>query len=185
MDLSKIPAPDLEKMPPEDGWIPIEMPFSASGGASFVDGDPQGDRLRIRMFVRESDCRLRSKVWFGPQAEGPPGHAHGGSQAAVLDHTMGVGAWVAGFPVLAASITVDFRRKLPLGRVLTVETWVSRRAGKKVLTAGRIYDGDFEKPYSTGKGIFILQSLESFTELAGHGDDLKGRMKEVPVEPAD
>ena len=71
------------------------MPFSGSGGGSFVEGDPQGDRLRIRMFVRESDCRLLSKVWFGPQAEGPPGHAHGGSQAAILDHTMGVAAWVA------------------------------------------------------------------------------------------
>jgi len=185
MDLSKIVAPDLEQIPAEEGWTPIEMPFLTKGGASFVGGDPQGHRLRIRMFVRESDYRLRSKVWFGPQAEGPPGHAHGGSQAAVLDHTMGIAAWVAGHPVLAASITIDFRQKLPLGKILNVETWVSEREGKKVFTAGRIYNEDFEKPYSTGEGIFILQRLESFIENAGPDAQSKSPREEIPVEPGD
>ena len=135
-------------------------------------------------FARESDCRLFSKAWFGPQAEGPPGHAHGGSVAAVLDHTMGVAAWVAGYPVLGASITINFLKKLPLGEIVTVETWVSGRDGKKVTTQGRIYDADPNAPYSTGEGIFILQRLEAFTKLVGHGDELKSHMKDAPVEPA-
>ena len=185
MDVSKLLAPDLERIAPEDGLALVQMPFSGSGGASFVDGDDQGNRLRLRMFVRESDCRMFSKAWFGPQAEGPPGHAHGGSMAAILDHTMGVAAWVAGYPVLAASITIDFVKKLPLGGIVTVETWVSGREGKKVTTQGRIYDTDPDAPYSTGEGIFILQRLDAFTNLAGHGDVLKSHMKDTPVEPAE
>ena len=185
MDISKIVAPDLDRIVPEDGLTLVQMPFSGSGGLSFVDGDDEGNRLRLRMFVRESDCRMFSKAWFGPQAEGPPGHAHGGSMAAVLDHTMRVAAWVAGYQVLAASITIDFRKKLPLGEIVTVETWVSGRDGKKVSTEGRIYGADRDAPYSTGEGTFILQRIETFAKLAGHGDVLKGHMKDTPVEPVE
>lgn len=152
-------------MTPEEGWTPIEMPFSSSGGASFVEGDPEGRRLRIRQFVREADTRLFAKVWFGPLAEGPPGHAHGGSMAAVLDHTMGVSGWVAGYPVLAASITINFHAKLPLGTIAIAECGVDRVEGRKVYTTGRLYAGDPEKPFATGQGLFILQEIEKFKGL--------------------
>ena len=165
MDPSKIEAPDLDALPVEADWSPVAMPFNPSGTRSFVEGDPKGNRLRIRMYLRESDGRLVSRVWFGPHAEGPPGHAHGGSVAAVLDHTMGVAAWVAGHPVLAASITINFRHKLPLRRVCTVETWVSKSNGKKVITQGQIYGENPERPYSTSEGLFITQDIEKFAGL--------------------
>ena len=97
---------------------------------------------------------------------------------------MFVGEGHKGYPVLGASITINFLKKLPLGEIVTVETWVSGRDGKKVTTQGRIYDADPNAPYSTGEGIFILQRLEAFTKLVGHGDELKSHMKDAPVEPA-
>ncbi len=165
IDLSKLVPPAISDLTPEEGWSPIEMPFSSSGGSSFVDGDPDGRRIRIRQFVRESDKRLFAKVWFGPQAEGPPGHAHGGSMAAVLDHTMGIGAWVAGHPVLAATITINFHAKLRLGTVVLSECWVDRIDGKKVYTIGRLYADDPERPFASGQGLFILQGIEAFKGL--------------------
>ena len=164
-DLTELRAPAIAELTAEDGWTPIEMPFSSAGGASFVEGDPEGQRLRIRQFVRESDKRLFAKVWFGPQAEGPPGHAHGGSMAAVLDHTMGVGAWVAGYPVLAASITINFVAKLRLGTIAIAECGVERVEGRKIFTFGKLYVEDPGNAVATGTGLFILQQIEQFAGL--------------------
>lgn len=119
----------------------------------------------MHMFVRESDTRLFTKIWFGRGAEGPPGHAHGGSMAAVLDHAMGIASWVAGHPVVAATITVNFHRKLPLGIVAVAESWVEAVQGKKVTAAGKLYFEDPERPYSTSTGLFIKQPMESFSDL--------------------
>jgi len=59
---------------PEEGWTPIEPLVSVGTGRSFVSGDPEGDRLRVRYFRRARDGALVGRVWFGPGAEGPPGH---------------------------------------------------------------------------------------------------------------
>ena len=159
------PPPDFEDEHPGEGHTLVEMPFSTKSAGSFIGGDPDCFRLRMQMYLREADHHLVSKVWFGPDAQGPPGHAHGGSMAAVLDHTMGLAAWVTGHPVLAASITINFKHSLPLGNICTVETWVEEVEGKKVLTAGKIYLDDPENPYSTGEGLFISQELERFKGL--------------------
>ncbi len=179
MGVENLVPPALESLTPEEGWSPIEMPFSSTGGASFIEGDPEGKRLRIRMFVREVDRRLFAKIWWGPLAEGPPAHAHGGSMAAVLDHTMGVGAWVAGHPVLAASITIDFHRKLPLGIVAIAESWVDRVEGRKVYTTGRLYHTDPETPFATGQGLFITQDLEKFKGIVARDETLEANMEKA------
>jgi acyl-coenzyme A thioesterase PaaI-like protein len=158
--------PDMSNIEIPDGCIPVDTPFGTDAGKSFVEGDPNGKRLRVQMFMRETDRRLISKIWFGPDAEGPPGHAHGGSMAAVLDHTMGVACWVEGYPVVAASITINFIKGLPLSAMYTVENWVERVDGKKVFAAGKIFLDDTEDPYATGSGLFIHKSLEDFRSLA-------------------
>jgi acyl-coenzyme A thioesterase PaaI-like protein len=157
--------PELQDIDLGDGYTVLTMPFSTGGGQSFIDGDPTGTRLRIKMFFREADQHLISKVWFGPGAEGPPRHAHGGSMAAVLDHTMGISAWVNGHPVLAANISINFHKSLPLGKITTVETCVKAVEGKKVTTAGRIYIDSYDEPYSSGEGLFIVRSLEKIAGL--------------------
>lgn len=72
-----------------------------------------------------------ARVWFGPSTEGPLGHVHGGSMAAVLDEAMGVSAWIAGQTVVAAKLAVKYRTMLPLGKVTTIEAWISSVKGKK------------------------------------------------------
>ena len=61
--------------------------------------------------------------------------------AAVL---LGAGAWLAGHAVVAAKLTINFRRMLPLENEVLLETWVERVDGKKVMTRGRIFDQDGE-----------------------------------------
>ncbi len=143
-------TPDLS---PLETWIPL--PHRGVGrGRSFVSGDPDGERIRIRYF-RDGDAGMMvAKVWFGPDAEGPPGHAHGGSQAAVLDEAMGGNAWLQGHPVLAGTLTIRYRRPLPLGTVVTVRTDIASVDGRKVVTSATLEDED--GVYCEGEGVFIV-----------------------------
>lgn len=128
---------------------------------AFVSGDPEGDRLRVRYFLRDSDRALVGKVWFGPGCEGPPGHAHGGSIAALLDEVMGLAGWVAGHMVVAAQVTINFREMLPLGTEATFEACVDEVAGRKVITRSRLY-GPGDVTFGDGTGLFLMLSAEKF-----------------------
>lgn len=109
---------------------------------SFVSGGQQPDRIQCRYFSRDSDAAIVAKVRFGPGCEGPPGHAHGGSLAAVLDEAMGLSAWLAGYRVVAARLTTDFKKVLKLGTDATTEAWVETTDGRKVTVRGRISSPD-------------------------------------------
>lgn len=145
----------------QDGWVRIEPLASVGTGRSFVSGDPEGDRLRVRYFRRERDGALVGRIWFGPGAEGPPGHAHGGSMAAALDEAMGAGAWMAGHTVVAARLTTEFRRMLPLNTEVLLEAWVHEVEGRKVKTRGRLFGPDGEL-YAEGEALFIVLEPERF-----------------------
>ncbi len=138
----------------EPGWQPLD-PFRIEGGrGSFVSGDPEGDTLRVAYFRRESDGRLVGRAWFGPGTAGPPGHAHGGSMAAVLDEAMGAAAWMAGHIAVAVHLETEFRAMLPLGTDATLEAWVERREGRKVWTAGNLR-GDDGTLYADARALFL------------------------------
>jgi acyl-coenzyme A thioesterase PaaI-like protein len=154
MEASPLAPPDLAPPPGWDTLAPLPQ-------RSFVSGDPDGDRLRVRYYCRDTD--LLARVWFGPEAEGPPGHAHGGAMAAVLDEAMGFAAWLAGHPVVAARLTTDFRRMLPLGTVCTVEPAVERIEGRKVHVTARLVAG--EAVYAEGDAIFVGLGLDALATL--------------------
>ena len=75
--------------------------------------------------------------------------------AAVLDEAMGATAWISGYPVLAASIQVDFKAKLPLGTDATMESWIDSTDGRKVFTEARLYDSTTSAVFATGSGVFV------------------------------
>ena len=143
----------------EEGWTHLDIPTSFGSGRSFVSGEPEGDRLRIRYFRPPQGDRLMARVWFGPGAEGPPNYAHGGSAAAVLDEVMGTACWMSGHPVVAAQITINFRRSVPLHAVHTVEAWVHRVEGRKIHAGGRICDRE-GTAFVEGEGLFVELTAE-------------------------
>jgi len=130
---------------------------------SFVSGDPTGDRIRIRYFKRERDDALVAKVWFGPGAEGPPGHAHGGSIAAVLDEAMGATAWMLGHTGVIARLSVVFRRALPLDTNAVVEARITRKSGKRIWICGHLLATD-GTAFAEARGLFITLHMRRFTE---------------------
>ncbi len=168
--LSTSYEPDLG---PEEGWTEVQLVQALLGCRSFVSDDPHGDgdRVKIKYYLREADKEIVGRAWFGPGAEGPPGHAHGGSTAAVLDESMGAAVWAAGYTVLTGELTVKYLRPLPLETTVTMETWLEDADGRKVVAGGHLIDDD-GKPFCVGRCTFVELSHERFA--GGRIGDLAG-----------
>lgn len=151
--------PDAPDLSPAVGWRPLEP----APERSFVSGEPEGQRLRVRYYTDE-DERVAAKAWFGPGAEGPPGHAHGGAIAAVLDEAMGFAAWVAGHPVVAGRLVTDFRRMVPLGTVASVRTEVHAAEGRKVRVTARLECAGGTL-HAEGEAVFVQLNLDALQSL--------------------
>ena len=135
-------------------------------GRSFLAGPHLDEEIiRLKWWVREEDEALIGKVWWGPGAQGPPGHAHGGSMAAVLDEALGSACWVAGHPVVAAELNTTFRKMLPLGRTYRAVAWVERTEGRKIYPRGHIVD-DEGVVYAEATGLFVEMGSDEFDRLA-------------------
>ena len=176
-------SPSLDGDP---GWTEVFSPMDAVRARSFVSGDGAAEgRIRIRYFADPDSLprlggapraeeqiaeeqsgaggigALVARVWFGPGAEGPPGHVHGGAQAAVLDEVLGLAAWLAGYPVVMARLEVDMRRMLPLGTVCTVRTEITSVQGRKVQVVGRLVGAE-GVAYAEASGTCVAIGVEQF-----------------------
>ncbi len=149
---------DAADLSGENGWELFDAPALVGSSLRFVSGDPQGERFRTR-YYRKADRSLVARVWFGPETEGPPGHAHGGSLAAVLDEVLGLAAWAAGHAIVVANLNVNFRCLLPILQVVQVDTQIVSVEGRKVLVRGKVWDGE-EKVYAEADCLCIeIQSV--------------------------
>jgi acyl-coenzyme A thioesterase PaaI-like protein len=154
-------SPDLSASDP--GWTPLTPFWDSLGTRSFVSSEDD-DRLRVRYYAGP-EGRTWARAWFGPGAEGPPGHAHGGALAALLDEAMGMAALATGRIVVAARIEVDFRALVPLGEVVTVEGAIGEAVGKKVpvRAALRLAGGETA---CEATGLFVEIGTEGLGEAA-------------------
>ena len=146
------------------GFIALDS-FSGSPSRTFVSGDPDGRRVRVRYFWNDDELRFMARVWFGELTEGPPDRVHGGCVAAVLDESMGTASWCFGHPAVAAKIEVEFKAMVPIGTVATVEAWVDKVEGRKVSVRARL-TGDDGEVFSEGGGLFIEREPEDFGRYA-------------------
>ena len=147
--------PDLGPLP---GWIAPALPPDRKNN-SFVSGQPDGRVLRVRYYLDGATRQRVARVWFGPGAEGPPGIAHGGSLAAVLDEAMGNNCWIQGYRVVAGTLTITYRRGVPLGSTAVVRTAIQRVEGRKVYTTGSVEDLD-GVVFTLAEAVFIRLTPE-------------------------
>lgn len=146
----------------EIDWIPFDAAACVGSSLRFVSGDPEGNRFNVRYYLDLAQ-HLRAKVWFGPETEGPPGHAHGGSMAAVIDEVLGLAAWAAGYSVVVGNLNISFRNMLPLNKVVSVETKIISVEGRKVMVHGRIYCD--KSTYAVGECLCItIQPKKTISE---------------------
>ena len=106
------------------------------------------------MFV-DDDGTLTSEFTLTEKQQGPPGHAHGGASAAILDETMGLVVWAAGHKVAAANIEVNYHKPLPLHQPLKLEARITQTENRKIFSTGEIklLDGAIAV---SGRGIYVV-----------------------------
>lgn len=132
---------EIPELAGEPEWSAFDAPALVGNSLRFVSGDPTGARFRVR-YYRDRDSRLVARVWFGPETEGPPGCAHGGSIAAVLDEVLGLAAWAAGYAIVVGRLNVHFQKLLPLRTVVEVRSEIASVDGRKIMVHGGIHGPD-------------------------------------------
>ena len=167
--------------PLADDWQEVRLPF-ANIVRSFVSGDPDGDRIRIRYYKTKDKDVLKGRIWFGPGSEGPPGHTHGGAQAAALDEICGGAVWTHGFKVVALNLETDFITFVPLNTELVLHGEISRREGRKIYTEGRIEDLS-GRVLARGRVLFIELNEEQLAKLSGFSGGLELPSEALPPRP--
>lgn len=105
--------------------------------------------------------------------EGPPGRAHGGVAALLLDQVMGEAAHAAGRPGFTARLSLNYRNPTPLGRIRAeakAEPAVPGQEHKTIVlgTLFSIADDGTETVCVEADGLFILPraAREQFTREA-------------------
>jgi uncharacterized protein (TIGR00369 family) len=132
----------------------------AHGAINHCFGCGQANRtgLRLKFFVDEDHiivCRVRLPRRFG----GPPGHAHGGVIATLLDEAMSKANRQFGVLAMTRQMEVEYLKPVPLGAPLVL-------TGRRVEASGRIHRCEAEITNEAGialaraKAVFLTVDPE-------------------------
>lgn len=131
----------MKRKLPEHGWC-------------FVCGSENPHGLGLELWVDDEGI-LTSEFTLNLAQQGPPGFAHGGASAAILDEAMGLVVWAAGLQVAAVKLEIDYRKPLPLFQPLRLEARLTQRDARKVFSTGEILLSNGEIAVG-GRGIYVI-----------------------------
>jgi acyl-coenzyme A thioesterase PaaI-like protein len=123
-------------------------------GPCFVCGSDNPKSIGVTWYLDEQDGSITTQLILDLAQQGPPGCAHGGALAALLDEAMGVAVWGAGHTVAAVHLDVDYRLPVPLGETVTVVVRITQHGEKKIITGGEIKLADGTQAV-IGHGIYV------------------------------
>jgi uncharacterized protein (TIGR00369 family) len=122
-------------------------------GWCFVCGHENPHSMGLTWYVE--DGVLTSEFTLNEAQQGPPGHAHGGASAAILDESMGLIIWAEGLQVAAVNLEINYHKPLPLNQPLTLETRITQKDERKIFSTGEIklLNGTV---CVSGRGIYVI-----------------------------
>jgi len=126
------------------------LPFH---GSCLVCGNENPHGMGLTWYVEE-DGTITASFVLNETQQGPPGHAHGGASAAILDEAMGAAVWYAGHNVAVVHLSLDYRKPVPLHQSLSCRARMERQEGRKIYASGEIYLPDGAVAVSA-RGIFV------------------------------
>ena len=138
----------------------VEKPYPGDLNGAFLLASSQ---LEMVLLKSGHDHELNAEVWFSSATAGPPGHVHGGCQAAVLDEVMGSTAWHHGYGVVAAKIEVEFIEMIPVLNQYSMRGRIKNIDRRKIYVEAEIRDQD--KVYARSTGLFIVLTKEQIDSL--------------------
>jgi uncharacterized protein (TIGR00369 family) len=102
------------------------------------------------------DGRATGRVTLGKAHEGPVGLGHGGVIASLFDHILARAIRSAGRGGMTASLTVYYRRPVPLGVPLIATAEMGAAEGRRTpVTARLVAEDDPTTTLAEAEGIFV------------------------------
>ena len=114
--------------------------------------NPEGMRLKFT-YDEPRDCFV-CRFRLGKRYTGPPGHAHGGIIATILDEAMGKVNKLRHVVALTSEITVKYLRPVPLNKSLRVESSEVSVKGRRHINMAEILNQKGEV-LASSRGLFI------------------------------
>ena len=139
---------------PLPGWEAVQpFPFATARGA-FAGMTGTEGRIVLK-YYRRQDKSLVATAQFGALSEGAPGLVHGGAILTALDEALGAAAWLADRPVMTTRLTTEFRKGVPLGATMLVETRLIGERHRLVTLEGTL-SGPDKTVYAFADGRFMV-----------------------------
>jgi len=132
----------------------------------FACGKDNPDGMRLRFYLdpdgRTFVCRFR----LGRRYQGPPGHAHGGIIATILDEAMGKVNRLRSVVALTRQLRVEYLKPVPLGRPLLVESREKNVRGRRHTNVAEIRD-QRGQVLARSHAVFIALDRKRLKRFAG------------------
>lgn len=109
--------------------------------------------LRLKFFV-DPDGHIVCQLRLARRFAGPPGHAHGGIIATLLDEAMSKANRARGVVAMTRHMEVDYLRPVPLGQPLTLTARHIEAHGRRHHCEAQIADVSGHI-LATGKAVFV------------------------------
>ncbi|XP_071489107.1 acyl-coenzyme A thioesterase THEM4-like [Diadema antillarum] len=152
------------KLVGEEGWklVYTTVGRERNTGLFNLSHPKVGELFEYAAFFGEEEKKMVAIVQFGPKTEGPSGFVHGGAIGTSADICAGIllneGAQV---PSLTASLTVNYKRPIPNGSTVIIETKLDRVEGRKYFVTGTIKSPDDTTLFNTISAIFGMKYMAS------------------------
>lgn len=135
-------------------------------------GQPDGVHLEL---ARRGDHAL-ARVVLDEHLSGPPGAAHGGIPALILDEALGTTVnLLHQRPSVTGTLTVEYLAPTPIGAPVDAEAWLRDTDGRKAFVEGVVRHAG--EVCARGEAVFIQVPVEHF-----RGNRDLGRAAVVPAE---
>jgi uncharacterized protein (TIGR00369 family) len=135
-----------------------EVILESEYNACFGCGHKNPAGLRLTFY--ETDEEVEAEYTVPEQFAGPPGIAHGGIQAAILDETLCVAAFAkAGTQVVTGEMTIRYVRPVPTLTPILARARVVDRKDRSFFIEGEIYLTATGEELTRARGRFFAQDV--------------------------
>ncbi|MGA8110151.1 MAG: PaaI family thioesterase [Acidobacteriaceae bacterium] len=149
------------KASPEPDLTPL-----AHGALNHCFGCGQANPTGLRLqFFTDADHNVVCHLRLARRFAGPPGHAHGGIIATLLDEAMSKSNRARGIVAMTGQLEVHYLRPVPLGRPLTLTARHVDTRGRANRCEARLADAT-GKVLATAKAVFIAVGPDHLTRKA-------------------
>ncbi|XP_051262366.1 acyl-coenzyme A thioesterase THEM4 isoform X2 [Dicentrarchus labrax] len=116
--------------------------------------DP-GAAFEYVLFINREEQKCVGIFQAGHLLEGPPGHVHGGAIATMIDTVTGTHASFLSGPVVTANLNINYRRPIPLGSTVLIESSLDKKEGRKLFFSCKVTSTDGSKVHTETTVLFV------------------------------